>query len=637
MTPEQWRRVKELLAVAMELDTAGQKELVQREFGQDPQLRDEVQDLLTNFTLATLRLPAPLANAADAGVARAPGEPPGLRLEPGDMCGRYEVVRLLGSGGMARVYLATDTELSAPVALKVLSEELLDSSEARLRLRREAHNAAKLRGHPHIATFLDLIHVDVKGRQFPVIVMEYVEGKSCAEHLGDASISVNRVLRWASQIADAVEYAHDRGVLHCDLKPQNIQVTPDDVVKVLDFGVARAVYGPSTADIVTGTVPYMAPEQIAEKRFTEAGDIYSLGVSVFELVARRRPFEGDSSKDVIFQILGLPAPRVSAHAPGVPAALDGLVDRTLSKAARHRPQSMRELRQEFAGILAALEPPPATWPQRLARIGAVIGTVLAILTFVGFVSSMAFDLSFGRRGRFADESALLWPVWGARMLVAPLTRTTFFLLPPLLGVLVARWGLRRVGLWQPGWSPLSRASTNQLAVLVLLASILAVNAFFFRFQDGVDAVRALVTDSPSASANLTWLRENNFDEHNSYRFMSFLVCAGSALAWLALSRRRRALFQAPTVLLPILGSLVLAVALGLWALPYRVLFQSRLPPVLLGTESCYEAGREGPDLLLFCPKSEPPRTRIVRADDAQLKKAGGPRKVFEEYNSVAAR
>jgi len=639
MTPEQWRRVKELLAEAIALDTAGQRALVEREFGEDPQLREEVQDLLTTFSLSTLRLPPALAAAGD-GAILPPLRPQseGLRLEPGDMCGRYAVERVLGAGGMARVYLATDTELSTPVALKVLSEALLESSEARLRLRREAHNAAKLRGHPHIATFLDLIHVDVKGRQFPVIVMEYVDGTSCAGHLAEHALSLKRVLRWAIQIADAVEYAHDRGVLHCDLKPQNIQITTDDVVKVLDFGVARAVYGPSTDEIVTGTVPYMAPEQIAEKRFTETGDIYSLGVTMFELIARRRPFSGDTSRDVVFEILGLPAPRVAALRPEVPAELDALIDRTLAKAPRHRPQSMRELRQELAGILAALEPAPSTWALWIAKAAAVIGTILVVLTFVGFVSSMAFDLSLGRRGRFADESALFWPVWGARMLVAPLVRSAFVVVPSVLAVLVARWGLRRAGFGRTGRSPLDRlmaASTNQLAVLVLLVSILAVNAFFFRFQDGIAAINDLVDDSTSVS--VAWMRPDNFDEHNAYRFLAFLVCAGSALAWLSLARRRRALLQTPTVLLPILGGLVLAVAMGLWALPYRLLFQAELERVRLGDEICYVAGRQAPDLLLFCPKSDPPRARVVSARDPRLQSDSIIEKVFTPFNTVAAR
>ncbi len=635
MTPEQWQRVKNLLAAALELDTAGQKALIEREFGQEPQLREEVQELLTNYSLATLRLP--VAGAA-AVIPSAPPWPEGLSLEPGDMCGRYEVVRLLGVGGMARVYLATDTELSIPVALKVISEERLESSEARLSLRREAQNEAKLRGHPHIATFLDIIHVDVKGRQFPVMVMEYVEGKSCAEHLADHAISVKRVLRWASQIADAVEYAHDRGVLHCALKPQNIQVTPDDEIKVLDFGVARALYGPSRAEIVTGTVPYMAPEQIAERRFTDAGDIYSLGVTVFELITGQRPFAAEHPHDVILQILGLPAPRASALAPGVPAALDELLDRTLAKAPRRRPQSMRELRRELAGILAELEPAPATWLRRLARVGAVIGTVLAFLTFVGFVTSMAFDLSLGRRGRFADESVLLWPVWGARMLVVPAIQSAFLVVPTALVVLLGRWGMRRAGLWRSGRSPLERllaASTKQLALLMLLASTLAVNLFFFRFQNGVGAISNLVSDS--AEFSLMWLRPDNFDEHNSYRFFAFLVCAGSALGWYSLARRRRALLQPPNVLLPILGGLVLAVAMGLWALPYRLLFQAEFEKVHMGAEVCYVAGRQRLDLLLFCPTSQPPRSRIVSENDGALKRDSSIEKIFTPLNSVAAR
>jgi hypothetical protein len=638
MTPDQWRRVKDLLAAAIELDTAGQRELVEREFRQDPLLRAEVQELLTNFTLATLRLPPAFAAAGDAAVTSPPSQPEGLRLERGDMCGRYEVVRMLGAGGMARVYLATDTELSTPVALKVLSDELLESSEARLRLRREAHNAAKLRGHPHIATFLDLIHVDVKDRQFPVIVMEYVEGTSCAEHLTDHPIGIHRALRWTSQIADAVEYAHDRGVLHCDLKPQNIQVTPDDMVKVLDFGVARAMYGPSTADIATGTLPYMAPEQIAEKRFTEAGDIYSLGVTMFELITRQRPFTGDSTRDVMFQILGLPAPHASALAADVPADLDSLIERTLAKAPRHRPQSMRELRLELAGVLSALEPAGATPARRLANATAIVGTVLAILTFVGFVSSMAFDLSLGRRGPFADESALLWPIWGARMLVTPLVQSALFLVPAILAVSLLRWGARRMRVGRARLSPLERlrtASTRQLATLVLLASILAVNAFFFRFQNGVAATANLVADS--VSTDIGWMRPENFDEHNAYRFVAFLVCAGSSLAWLWLARRRRALLQPPTVLLPILGALVLAVALGLWALPYRLLFQAEFERVHLGNETCYVAARQEPELLLFCPKSAPPRARVVSARDPMLQRDRIIEKVFTVFNTADSR
>jgi hypothetical protein len=639
MTPDQWRRVKDLLPVAMALDTAGQRALVEREFGTDPALREEVHDLLTNFTLATLRLPQALAVAGVPDAITAafpPSGADGLRFEPGDMCGRYEVARLLGSGGMARVYLANDTELSTPVALKVLSDELLESSEARLRLRREAQNAAKLRGHPHIATFLDLIHVDVKGRQFPVIVMEYVEGRSCAQHLADHPIAIARVLRWASQIADAVEYAHDRGVLHCDLKPQNVQITPDDTVKVLDFGVARAVYGPSTAEIVSGTVPYMAPEQIAEKRFTEAGDVYGLGVMLFELIARQRPFAGERMDDVILQILGLPAPRVSAVTGGVPASLDALVERTLAKAPRRRPQSMRELRQELAGIQAALEPPPVTVGRRVFRWTMIVGTVLAILTFVGFVSSMAFDLSVGRTGRFTDESALSWPVWGARMLVAPLVRFVFVLLPVVLGILIVRrapaWlGLSRYARWP--FERLMRASTNQLAMAVLVASVVAVNLFFLRFQNAVAGLSELVSDSPSV--NVAWLRPDNFDEHNSYRFLSFLMCAGMVSGWTVLARRRPALFHAPTSLLAVLGALVLAIALGLWALPYRLLWQAERERVRLDAEVCYVVSRQTPELLLFCPRGDPPRSRVVPASDPRLRDDSVIEKIFTPWNDAA--
>ena len=620
--------------------TAGQRALVEREFKEGPQLREEVQDLLTTFSLSTLRLPPALAAAGD-GAILPPLRPQseGLRLEPGDMCGRYAVERVLGAGGMARVYLATDTELSTPVALKVLSEALLESSEARLRLRREAHNAAKLRGHPHIATFLDSIDVDVKGRQFPVIVMEYVDGTSCAGHLAEHALSLKRVLRWAIQIADAVEYAHDRGVLHCDLKPQNIQITTDDVVKVLDFGVARAVdralhrrdrhrhsalHGPG-ADC--GEAVHRNRRHLQSRRHHVRADCAAPPVQRRYLTRRRlrdSRITGPTGGGAAARGAGGARRAHRLHA-GESAKAPAAVDAGVAAGAGRHPRRPRA-RSQHLGASGFRESgrgdrdhsggSDVCWIRQLHGIRPVAWT---------------------GRGRFADESALFWPVWGARMLVAPLVRLAFVAVPSVLAVLVARWGLRRAGFGRTGRSPLDRlmaASTNQLAVLVLLVLIWAVNAFFFRFQDGIAAINDLVDDSTSVS--VAWMRPDNFDEHNAYRFLAFLVCAGSALAWLSLARRRRALLQTPTVLLPILGGLVLAVAMGLWALPYRLLFQAELERVRLGDEICYVAGRQAPDLLLFCPKSDPPRARVVSARDPRLQSDSIIEKVFTPFNTVAA-
>ena len=130
------------------------------------------------------------------------------------------------------------------------------------------------------------------------------------------------------------------------------------------------------------------------------------------------------------------------------------------------------------------------------------------------------------------------------------------------------------------------------------------------------AISDLVSDS-DASATLAWLRPDNFDEHNSYRFFAFLVCAGSALGWYSLAHRRRALLQPPNVLLPILGGLVLAVAMGLWALPYRLLFQAEFEKVRMGAGGLLRGRTAGGGLLLFCPTSQPPRSRVVNENDGR--------------------
>jgi hypothetical protein len=645
MTPEEWQRVKDVLVSALSLDTAAQLALLEQEFAENQDLRREAAELLTGFQLTTQRIPGLssvfaglAANASLAGLEAPSIEPPAPPplLEPSDMCGRYKVVRLLGRGGMGSVYLANDTEIDTPVALKVLSEQLLESPDARIRLRLEAQNAAKLRGLPHIATFIELAHVEVKGRQFPVIVMEYVEGKSCAEHLADHPVSLRRALRWASQIAAAVDSAHDHGVLHCDLKPQNIQVGVDDNIKVLDFGVARALYGPTTAEHVTGTVAYMAPEQLKEKRFTESGDVYSLGVTLFELVTGRRPFAGADQRDLILEILGRPAPHLSTVLKDAPAPLDVLVGRMLAKGSRQRPQSLAEVRRELESLQAALDPPgPTAWQRALPKL-KVIGTVLASLTFAGFVTSMAFNLALSRTGRFADESPLWWPVWGVRMLIAPVVVSGFSLLPVVLIVLAIRSAVSGVN-WPRsvraffGWW--SSASAAKLAVVVLLGSVLGVNLFVWRFEPGISALSALIGDASSEA--LPWLRPDNFDQHNLYRYVSFLLWTASACGWWIVARRRRRRLQGPGLLLSVLGGIVLSLALALWALPYRLLWQAERQRVQLAGESCYVTGRQMPDLLLFCPAVPPPRARIVNVNDPALKSGSDIEKIFTPLNDTS--
>jgi serine/threonine protein kinase len=622
MTPEQWQRAKAVLTAAMRLDTSRQQALIRREFPES-QVRQEVEELLTNFTLASLRLPwlhEPPATdgAAISTTLLTPSSRPGHTFAPGEMCGRYEVVRLLGAGGEGRVYLAKDSELSTDVALKVMSDELIESSEARIRLRGGAHNAAKLRGHPHIATLLDLIHVDVNGRQLPVVVMEYVEGKSCADHLNEHPISLARAMRWATQIAEAVEFAHDHGVLHCDLKPQNVQVTSDDNVKVLDFGISRALYGPSKAETIRGTLAYMAPEQVRDGQFTEAGDIYSLGVTIFELVTRCRPFTADTPQELVLRLMGLPAPRCSSLVADVPEALDQLLDRALAKATRNRPQSVAGMRQTLAELRDSFDQ-TLTKGRRWALLSTVGCSILAAATLAGYVTSRVFNSSLGRTARFDDDSPLWWPVWGLRMLFAPLMLSTIVLIPTILVAAAVYFAARRLG-----WSraarmitePVSRLPLERCALLVLTGSATALYLFVWRFTGMFNAFPALIDDA-SETADFAVLRPENFAEHNLYRYAAFLLIVAQLIAWAAIAVRRARRSERIGLVAPIGGVILLSGAVTLWAIPYRLLWHTALETVHVGGALCYVAGQQQSDLLLFCPVSRP-RTRMVPMADPRI-------------------
>jgi hypothetical protein len=175
----------------------------------------------------------------------------------------------------------------------------------------------------------------------------------------------------------------------------------------------------------------MAPEQVREGQFTEAGDIYGLGVTIFELVTGNRPFTGDTPQDLVLRLLGLPAPRCSSLVPDVPDALDDLLDRALAKAPRQRPPSVAGMRQVLAELRDSFDR-TLTKGRRSALISTVGCSILAAATFAGYLTSRVYDSSLGRTGRFADDSPLLWPWWGFRMLFAPMMLSTIVLVPTVL-------------------------------------------------------------------------------------------------------------------------------------------------------------------------------------------------------------
>jgi len=254
-----------------------------------------------------------------------------LRLQPGARLGAYEIVSAIGSGGMGVVYRARDTRLDRSVAIKLAGPRAGDH-DARRRLLREAQHASAL-NHPNICT----IHEVGESDDGPFIVMEYVEGQPLGALIPPGGLAADRVVRYALQIADALEHAHTHGVIHRDLKPANIVVTPDGRAKVLDFGVAQRIWYdgagfsatmPVTqAGIVAGTVAYMAPEVLRGATADARTDIWSLGVILYELTTGVTPFPGGTGFEVSAKILA-ETPVVLSH---VPSLLRATIARCLTR------------------------------------------------------------------------------------------------------------------------------------------------------------------------------------------------------------------------------------------------------------------------------------------------------------------
>src|SRR3990172_4637258 len=238
-----------------------------------------------------------------------------MSLTPNTRLGPYAIVSPLGSGGMGEVYRAKDTRLDREVAIKVLPETFARDAERVARFQREAKVLASL-NHPNIAAIYGF--EEVEGKRF--LVMELVEGATLGDRLHDGAMSVEDALTVNRQIAEAVEAAHERGIIHRDLKPANVKITPDGAVKVLDFGLAKAMAeddrsqsmmanSPTiTADftrpgVILGTAAYMSPEQARGRPLDRRTDIWSFGVVLYECLSGQKPFVGDTATDLVAKIL----------------------------------------------------------------------------------------------------------------------------------------------------------------------------------------------------------------------------------------------------------------------------------------------------------------------------------------------
>ncbi len=308
-----------------------------------------------------------------------------MALPSGTRLGPYEILALLGAGGMGEVYRARDTRLDRIVAIKVLPSHVAESSERRQRFEREARAVSGL-SHPHICALYDV------GRQNGVdfLVMEYLEGESLATRLEKGPLSLEQVVRYGIETADALSKAHRQGLVHRDLKPANIMLTHSGA-KLLDFGLAKAMPqqapsqeltslptegSPLTAEgTLVGTLHYMAPEQFEGKESDARTDIFALGAVLYEMATGKKAFEGKSQASVIAAILEKDPPPITSLKPMVPGALDRLVKKCLAKDPEERWQSAQDLRDELRWIAEADVAPIGTRPGIAGRAAVERGGI----------------------------------------------------------------------------------------------------------------------------------------------------------------------------------------------------------------------------------------------------------------------
>lgn len=263
------------------------------------------------------------------------------------IAGRYELGKLVGSGGMAEVYIARDAVLGRKVAIKVLNEDLANNKKFLARFQQEARSASSLT-HPNIAKVLDAGEesvTDADGTEHvrAYMVMEYVEGLELSKLVARGPLKVPEAVRVAGEILSAVEFAHSAGIVHCDIKPDNIMITRQGNVKVLDFGIARAAAAAfddlAQTTSVLGTAAYFSPEQAQGKKVDARTDIYAIGVVLFEMLTGKVPFEGDTAVAVAHQHIHAQPVAPSTFNTKVTPALDAVVLKALSKAPKDRYQS----------------------------------------------------------------------------------------------------------------------------------------------------------------------------------------------------------------------------------------------------------------------------------------------------------
>ena len=357
MNPERWQKLDELFHSALERAPGERKAFITEACKDDDELRQELDSMIAHHERAHSFIESPAYAVVAETIVE--DDPSGTLI--GKALGPYQILSVLGSGGMGEVYLAFDTELQRKVALKFLHDYLTDDKERVQRFKQEARAASAL-NHPNILTIFEIGEID--RRQF--IATEFIEGETLGELVKRGPMKLREVFAGTIQIASALSTAHTAGIVHRDIKPENIMVRPDGYVKVLDFGVAKltetSVNDTDTLTLINteqgmilGTVQYMSPEQARGLPVDARTDIWSLGVVLYELVTGHPPFAGATKSDVIAAILEREPLPLASRVEGAPEGLERIVTRALTKDVEKRYQTAAEVITDLRRLMQQSE------------------------------------------------------------------------------------------------------------------------------------------------------------------------------------------------------------------------------------------------------------------------------------------
>jgi hypothetical protein len=544
--------------------------------------------------------------------------------------GRYELREKIGEGGQGAVYRAWDSQLECEIALKVLQPHYALVDRIGSRILREGRALARVR-HPNV---VNVYGVETHEAEIG-LCMEFIRGRTLEEVLrAQGALSASEAVTIGVAVGRALAAVHAAGIVHRDVKARNVMREEKGRIVLMDFGTGQdhvSAERGGSADLA-GTPLYMAPEVLSGSAASQQSDIYSVGVLLYHLVTGRYPVEGRTFEQIVEGHRTGRSHPLAERRPDLPDGFIRVVDRATSRDPSARYESVALLVHDLVALEASdvdRVAPPRTAAQQVVRWGAVLAMCVLGAALLGFVNSMAFNVTL-ERTEVAGETPRDWLEWGVRSLIGPIVWLAFrgivvamlIMIGSLLWKAVRKvwpaldvWAIRvsaTVGPRVRVWSH----EPDTFGQLACIASLVYLVVISFTYQDLIGAIITIVSHMTDHQRAV--LSPTSEGMHDAYRSWLDLLVVGSGLSiyWLARLRQRRAT-KTSAAWLATLGS-VFALATVLWTAPYRLLYQAEFSRITVESQRCYDlvsprlaSARAGDQVLIYCPNGPQPKVRRV--------------------------